>query len=210
MAQSFDREFFSTPSWVTRRLLDCVNPAEPMRRVTPHSNGDTLGYRKTEQRWLEPCCGDGAISRVLADAIKQKPVLVELVSIDIHKSDSFSHRVADFFDLAAWHDNGTFDFCVMNPPFSQSLEFIDVALKIARVVAALLPLDHLGSIKRCDRWAKRIPDVYVLPERPSFIESGKDYKSSFAWFVWPMWIRSRAVGSLTYLAKTPIEERREG
>jgi hypothetical protein len=75
--------------------------------------------------------------------------------------------------------------------------------------ALLLPLNWLGGDAR-GKWLRAVPmycpDLYVLPNRPSFTADGATDSLNYAWMVWdpgndrrPTW---------TVLDSTPADERR--
>ena len=98
--------------------------------------------------------------------------------------------------------------CVMNPPFRLAFEFLQMALQIADYVVMLQRLNYLGSRKRSEFFRQFHPDIYVLPDRPSFTEGQTD-SIEYCWFVWgPPENRERSVGNYQILARTPVEERK--
>jgi hypothetical protein len=100
-----------------------------------------------------------------------------------------------------------FDLDIGNPPFSLAEQFLDRARQLADVVVLLERLSFLGSDSRAHRWHGYTPDVYVLPNRPSFTNDGKTDSADYAWFVWgPPGIR--ASGNLRVLGTTPGQKRR--
>ena len=69
----------------------------------------------------------------------------------------------------------------------------------------LLRLNYLGSEKRAAFFQEVPPDVYVLPNRPSFVRGGND-SCEYAWFAWgPK--RRRDEGRFAVLGTTSWEER---
>ena len=75
---------------------------------------------------------------------------------------------------------------VTNPPYSLAEKFIRHARKLCphADLVFLLRLAFLASAKRLPLWQDvGIPDVYVLPNRPSFTGGGTD-SADYAWFVW--------------------------
>jgi len=94
---------------------------------------------------------------------------------------------------------------VMNPPFRIAFEFLQKALEIADYVVMLQRINFLGSRERSDFFRADPPDLYVLPDRPSFT-GGQGDSIEYGWFVFGP-ERSRRQGALQILAKTPIEER---
>jgi len=175
-------DFYPTPAWCVRRLLEAV---------------DLPGGR-----WLEPAVGDGAIVRAV-DELRDD---VHWTTVDVRdevEADFHYDFVAPLFQgPVAVH---AYDVCITNPPFSQALEFVVESRRRARVVAMLLRLCWLASRERNDWLGATMPDVYVLPDRPSFTGNGSDM-TEYAWMVWRS--RDRATGELRVLRKTPINERR--
>jgi hypothetical protein len=70
----------------------------------------------------------------------------------------------------------------------------------------LLRLNFLGSSVRAQFMRSHTPDVYVLPNRPSFTGNGTD-SIEYTWFVWRHGNAGRAEGKLTLLSETPLAER---
>jgi hypothetical protein len=69
----------------------------------------------------------------------------------------------------------------------------------------LLRLNFLGGAKRTAFLRARPPDIYVLPNRPSFTGHGTD-ACEYAWFVWPS-NRQRHQGHVQVLAETRAQDR---
>jgi hypothetical protein len=86
------------------------------------------------------------------------------------------------------------------------MEFIAKALTYASYVVMLLRLNFLGSGKRAAFFAREMPDIYVLPDRPSFTGRGTD-ATEYGWFVWTP-ERGRRAGKVEVLAETPPAQRR--
>jgi hypothetical protein len=181
-------DFYPTPAWCVRRLLERVELP-----------GGT---------WLEPAAGEGAIIRAAqrADVTwtaaelrhECRPALVEVVDgPEVHTGIDFLKG-----------DFGGCDFSVVmtNPPFSMAMEFIEEALTIGSYVVMLLRVNFLGSAKRSAFFRSEMPDVYVLPNRPSFTGKGTD-ATEYCWAVWTP-ERGRRHGRVEVLAETPPEERR--
>lgn len=73
----------------------------------------------------------------------------------------------------------------------------------------LLRIAFLASDGRQALWRDLgTPDVYVLPNRPSFTGKGTD-SADYAWFVWPK-DAVRTDGGLWILKSTPVSERQAG
>jgi hypothetical protein len=114
-------------------------------------------------------------------------------------------RIGDF--LAA-HSTGTlggqdFDVAIGNPPFSKAAEFVRACRIQARTTVMLLPLNFLATEERCEFNRTYAPDVYVLPQRPSFTGRGTA-ATDYAWFVWSQ--KPRSQGIIRTLALTPSEQ----
>jgi len=178
-------DYYPTPAWCVHRLLEaCELPG---------------GF------WLEPAVGDGAIVRAV-DAVRAD---VEWTTIDV-RPEVEPDVVADFwaFGGATWSRRHMYDVAITNPPYSQALEFVQEALKRARVVAMLLRLGWLSSASRAPFLREATPDVYVLPDRPSFDGQGSD-SADYAWMVWDRGHNARRrLAYLKVLAVTPVEKRR--
>ncbi len=181
---------YSTPSWVTRLILDAIDlPAG---------------------RWLEPCAGDGAVIRAgdrddvswTACEIRSEcgPLLAELPLSDVY--------LGDFLALA---DQGQFseqpyDVVLTNPPYSLAEDFVNACLPLARHVVFLLRLNFLGGAARAAFWHDHMPDVYVLPNRPSFTGRGTD-STEYAWYHWHG-AKVRREGHIRVLPALPISMRK--
>lgn len=182
-------DFYATPAWCVRRLLE--------RLALPAGN------------WLEPCAGDGAIIR----AVGRQDVTWTAVELR-HEARGRLVEVVDStevfvgFDFVGGDFGGTeFAAVITNPPFSLALPFIEHALELAPWVVMLLRLNFLASAGRAEFFREQAPDVYVLPNRPSFTDDGRTDATEYAWFVWPP-ERGRRAGRLEVLAETPASERR--
>lgn len=181
-------DFYQTPSWCVHRLIE--------RLDLPVGT------------WLEPCAGDGAIVR----AVNEKIGGIEWVTNDLRKRKGIAHNL-DYLANAHGNTFRGFSVLITNPPFSLAMEFITAALANASseaTVAMLLRLNFLASETRRNFFAANgwMPDVYVLPNRPSFTDDGKTDATEYAWFVWPedrgKW---RDEGRIAVLESTPAEER---
>ena len=188
-------DFYATPHWVVHRLLE--------RLTLP---GGT---------WLEPGAGEGNIIRAVhrpdvrwtalelrAECRPQLETLEPRPEVVI--TDKFVKKLADDQKPLCGR---RFDVALGNPPFSLALEFVQESLELADTVVMLLRLNFLGSSKRAEFMRGHTPDVYVLPNRPSFTGKGTD-SIEYAWFVWRHRDAGRSEGKLTLLAETPSTERR--
>ena len=180
-------DFYPTPSWCVHRLLEEV--------VLPGG------------AWLEPCAGNGAI----IDAVRAMRSDVEWTAVEVQphvgshlhsRSQVTDVHLDDFFQLS--DDLRRHRVVITNPPFSSAERFIRASLELADHVVMLLRLNFLASLKRAPLMREHPPDVYVLPNRPSFTGSGTD-SIDYAWFHWPP--GRRTDGRLKVLATTSKEDR---
>lgn len=144
----------------------------------------------------EPCCGDGAIAKVLKDAAQLTgPIRWRGSVIATNLTDrGYGVTGIDFLttDPKSVH-TAPIDHIVTNPPHRRGVteEFVDRALKLAsRKVAMLLPLTFLEGKARRKLFYVSLPSViYVFSDRVSFYSgerpqgAGRE-RSAFAWFVW--------------------------
>jgi hypothetical protein len=98
---------------------------------------------------------------------------------------------------------GLFDLVLTNPPFSLAMEFIRACEKLATHRIFLLRLNFLGSEERSNYIRQTRPDIYVLPNRPSFVNGTTD-SCEYAWFHW----HPDSTGRYVVLPSTPISERK--
>jgi len=175
-------DFFPTPSYCVHRFLEEAD--------LPCGG-----------RWLEPSVGDGSIIR----AVNEVRDNIEWTSVDIRpecETDKYGEFiVGDFLEQGLTG----FDVVIANPPYSKALEFVVEALKAAKFVAMLLRLNWLGSADRCEFLRENTPDVYVLPDRPSFDNEGTD-ATEYAWLVWGL---NDGKGRLKILKTTPLKDRKK-
>lgn len=177
-----DHDFYATPAWCVHRLLE----------VCPLPGG----------HWLEPAAGEGAI----VEAINEVRHDVKWWANEPHQAlvlkgrDCATVTDLDFRAITLAH---TWDVIATNPPFALAQEFVEHALSLRpRFVVMLLRLNFLGGSARGAWLRDNTPDVYVLPNRPSFRDDGKTDSCDYAWFVWRSEAR-RGDNRLTILADTP-------
>lgn len=178
-------DFYETPEWCVRRLLEaCPLPVG---------------------RWLEPAVGEGAIVR----AVNSLPGLATGARWDCLDVRSNQHGdVGDFLVLAeSMAKLPRWDVAITNPPYSLAAEFARSMLALAYHVAILTRINFLAAGTRRSFFASCMPDVYVLPNRPSFTDDRRTDATEYAWLVWGP-ERSRSAGRVSVLAETPVGERR--
>ncbi len=193
-----EKDFYPTPAFAVHRLLD--------RLALPPG------------RWLELGAGDGAIMRAVAShhaapspivwtAVELRPecrpVLEEAGARDvvIGSAQEWARRRA--------FERERFDVCVMNPPFSDALTFVQVALRVARIVVCLERSPWIGDEKeRYAYFRQLMPDEYRVG-RVDFDGRGGD-SIPYSWFVWGDGDRARTAGRLELLEPTPSQQRVRG
>ena len=181
-----ESDYYPTPAWCVHRLLEAL---------------DLPGGR-----WLEPSAGDGAIIR----AVNTKREGVKWTAVEVRPEcsaqllDLADHAIADF--LGASLGLGHFDVAILNPPFSDAMAFIDRCKPMATWVCALERLNFLEGDARNASLRSDAPDVFVLPNRPSFTGEGTD-SIAYAWFVWGP-ERNRRESRIVLLPLTPAAERK--
>lgn len=211
------RDFYPTPTWCVRRLLDAI--------------GDQLPH--VGSRWFEPAVGNGAIANAVSEWYEDRFGTHSVagfrstwITSDIKKPN---FPIGWFYqgDYLTWDLRGPmrgqfgidfagFELAITNPPFEVydpndgrmhdgGVRFYLKMRRDARIVIMLHRLDWLASAKRNDTIRADMPDVYVLPDRTSFTGDGKADAQTYAWFVWGL----SNGGRTEVLATTPIEERRE-
>lgn len=162
-------------------------------------------------RWIEPCAGTGRINSTVNS--RRGDVSWWLCEIDERHMGALSDslRVSDgpddedadlllpFGDFV--HREWSFaraDVCIMNPPFSHALAFVEAAMQRARNVV-MLQRSTWFAPARCAWLRKHAPDVYMLPARPSFTGDGSTDATEYAWFVWPDGEHDRRTGNVSML-----------
>ena len=194
---------YATPGWCVDRLLERV--ALP------------AGH------WLEPCAGHGAIiNRVegLRSDVRWSAVEVRAEhEARLSEYNCRALRIGDFLALSGtaslWPQ---FDVAITNPPYFFARQFIQACRPIAKIVVMLLRVNFLAGEERQPWISQDMPDVYVLPNRPSFTgknvmvsRSGKKRKNAtdateYCWGVWEG--APKTYGRVQVLGCTPVAERR--
>jgi len=156
---------FPTPPWATRALIE-------------HVIGPDVASGKSV---LEPACGEGYMSRALAEYFDT------VRSFDVH---GYGYGYVDDFLASSWSD-GTFDWVITNPPFKAAEDFVARALPIARHgVAVLVRTVFIESIGRWERLFRDNPCTAFAQfvERVPIVKGRVDPKATtatgYAWLVW--------------------------
>jgi hypothetical protein len=155
--QEFD--YYATPAWAVASMLDCVKLNGPI---------------------LEPCSGDGAISRV----VESRGYSVK--SSDIRNDDGvYGDRGINVLDILEWDGD-----IVTNPPYRIAEEVIGHCLSIVpkgRRVVMLLRMGFYEAACRSDFFARNPPEMVLShTRRVKFrsADSAQLNKDHSAWYVW--------------------------
>jgi hypothetical protein len=143
---------------------------------------EVLVRERFEGTFLEPACGDGAISRALRLFYPRN----EITSSDL-VDRGFGTGGIDFLT----HTFGrTWNNIITNPPYSLAQEFVERALELAtHKVVMLLPLYFLESQRR-EELFRRTPfrRLYVCGRRLTLARNCVPVKGlgmqRYAWYVW--------------------------
>lgn len=171
-------DYFATPPWATRALMERVLPQLGM-----HPKGHT------ERRIWEPACGEGHMSEVLME-------YSELVyASDIRRYGE--NAVKDFLTCEI-DVPGKYDWIITNPPFRGDLaeRFVLRALDLAyQGVAMFVALQFLESVGRFERIFKDRPPTLIsfFAERVNCCKGKWDPDGSTdAAYVWLVWHKDHA------------------
>lgn len=188
-------DWYATPAWCVEALLRVWQPVRERCFA------------------LEPCAGDGAI----VDAVDHyylstlDPHRVSWDAYDIapQLQDSPGGTFIDTFDFLSVEPRSCYEFIITNPPYSIAQEIVEHALKFKGAdVVMLLRLNFLASAKRAHWLRQRCPDVYVLPNRPSFTGDGVTDSIDYAWFIWPHGRAEFETGKVRVLEPVPKARRK--
>jgi hypothetical protein len=183
---------YLTPPWCVHRLLEAD------------------GLDLPGGSWLEPAAGPGRIISAvnsMRDDVRWDAIEIrDKCGPDLVKAVGSSKRVVIGDFLSTSPPRKPYDVIFTNPPFSLAMKFVEKCLATADHVVMLLRLGFLGSARRANFFRQHPPDIYLLPDRPSFLKSGKTDNSYYAWCVWRR--RSRTKGAFMVLDMTSKEERK--
>ena len=169
-------DYFPTPPWATRALIETVLPEIG------------IGTKQLGYVW-EPACGEGHMAEVLAEYT------------DVSASDVFDYgygTVEDFLKATQ-----RTDWIISNPPFGEkATEFISRALTLSTNLAMFLQLRYLEGIGRYEAIFQRYPPTLCafFVERVNLCkgrwEPDGTTATAYCWLVWisgkgprpPFWI----------------------
>ena len=180
---------YCTPLWCVHRALEAI----------PLPDG----------LWVDPCAGTGNIIQgvlMLRPETKFKAYELRPECMEPLVNIGANPIIVDFTSEGLKPVEA--DVVIMNPPYRVAQEFIEKSLRHADHVVALLRLNYLGSNARNAFMRNDCPDVYVLPNRPSFESNGRTDSIEYAWMHWQRHQKPRKQGKLVVLPTTPKAERR--
>jgi hypothetical protein len=175
--ESFD--FYPTPGWCVERLLET----------------GALSCVSNSSIWFEPAAGDGRIIKAVRsfhadNGLCQPTWLAAEIQPRFHESlsklvESNNILIDNFLTLdLAERIQVTPDVIIGNPPYSLAFEFVKRSMELAaKQIAFLLRIDFVVSVKKHQWLTENMPDIYVLPNRPSFVRKKTDM-ANYAWLVW--------------------------
>lgn len=196
------KDAYPTPAWCVHRLLEAWTPRPGV--------------------WVEPAAGSGALVRAVNECVRPayEP---EWLALEIDPTyrmdlrDSIGRgwsNICDFLSAGATANvyPRAVTAVITNPPYTSAQLFIErcrLLYPYAEVVM-LLRVGFLESEGRRGFWPQvGLPDLYVLPNRPSFLGNGTD-SAIYAWFVWPPAEEApRDRGEFRLLGYTSLEDRKK-
>jgi hypothetical protein len=182
-------DFFPTPPWATRALMEVVLPQ--------------LGVRKFGSAW-EPACGEGHIAEVLGEYFGR------VLATDI-VNYGYSGELFDFIEGDPV-DYERRDWIITNPPFKERAEaFVLRSLDLANVgVAMFLRLQWLETNGRYERIFHPFPPTMIaqFAERVPLCKGQWDPKGDTATaYLWIVWIPEYMPRSYTRFFWVPPGQR---
>lgn len=151
-----ENDFYPTPPECTTSLL---------HKELSHFKGMTI---------LEPCCGDGAISKLLISAG------LDVISSDLNYS-GYGLGDTDFLTMTSTPANAI----ITNPPFNLAEAFIRKGFELGiKDMAFLLKSTYWHSKRRLVLFNEFTPaTIYPMTWRPDFNKRGAP-TMDFMWCVW--------------------------
>ncbi len=178
-------DYFPTPPWATRALIEHVLPQVGRR-----------GDCRRQTAW-EPACGEGHIAEVLCEYFRA------VFATDIHDYGYGHFRDRDFLEVKTLV-GGSFDWIITNPPFGELGEaFVLNAIRLASSgVAMFMRVQWLDTIGRYERIFRDQPPTLIaffaerVPLCKGRWDPDGDTATAYMWLVWikgaepraPFWI----------------------
>jgi hypothetical protein len=169
-------DYFPTPPWATRALIEKVMPQLGRR-----------GDLHRQMAW-EPACGEGHIAEVLAEYFG------EVAASDIHDY-GYGDAVLDFLHDGAVPPDA--DWIITNPPFGDKTEaFVLKAMRLARIgVAMFVRLQWLETVGRYEAIFRDAPPTMIafFAERVPLCKGRWDPEGDTATaYIWLVWVKGAA------------------
>lgn len=180
------REFFPTPPWATRALVE---------RVLRHLRRE--GQCQFQNAW-EPACGEGHMAEVLRE------YFLHVEASDAYEYEYRGARAATFkCDFLTEAHPEAYDWIITNPPFRKSTDFVLKAIALAGTgVAMFVRLSWIEGVTRYEKLLRHNPPslLSVFTERAPLHKARWEPQGStltaYAWIVWikgmppqpPFWI----------------------
>jgi hypothetical protein len=180
---------------VSRRAHDFYETA-------PWQTQALLAHIKLQGTVLEPCAGDGSISRIIVAEYFNDIDAIFLNDIDPKRNTVFNEDAATTVLYGKFHGTvGTMpDWIVTNPPYKMPtcFDIVRQAVKYARLgVAMMLRISFREPTELRGPWFMRHPPSKVLTlPRYSFTGNGKSDSATTEWLVWEKFERPDNILSL--------------
>jgi hypothetical protein len=175
-------DYFPTPPWATRALLNHVLAQTPIFRNELHSC------------W-EPAAGEGHMAEVLRE------YFTHVHATDVHdygKRYGVGSFVGEGLDVASYspcadcaREHAAPDWVITNPPFNLAVEFAERALREAKVgVALLVRTAWAEGAERFARLFRTTPPATIaffverVPMTKGRWDPNASSATSYTWFVW--------------------------
>lgn len=187
---------YPTPAWATRRLLGALR--------------EHLGIDIRYATVLEPCCGEGAIIRVLRSEGARGPITgvdTRLEALPYARGSGATHVIEA--RAQAHKAIGRYELAITNPPFDQAADTVEGERSIipgiiipgiinATLANATVCAFLLRSSFRLGAFRDNMPDEFKFQQRLEFVAS---YRCKF------ITSNGNKVDGCGWAAKVPLTER---
>lgn len=164
-------DFFPTPLWATRALIEHV-----------FAHLERKGHCEYQIAW-EPACGEGHMAEPLREYFR------DVLATDI-KDYGYGGDSVDFLKSGLGNHA---DWIITNPPFNISADFVLKAIELAGTgVAMFVRLTWLESVDRYERIFREHPPTLlaIFSERvPLHKDRWEDKGTTMTAYVWLVWIK---------------------
>lgn len=220
--QRSEADYYATPSWCARRLLEKIDlpgglwadPAAGEGAIVKEVNAS-----RKDVTWVMTEIREECREKLLPLARGNDSVIIADFLSETHRSNVTWAMMeireecrGKLLPLTRTND-AEYSVSITNPPFNLAMPFIRACLPISHHAIFLLRLNFLGSQERSDFIRETKPDLYILPNRPSFTtftehKRGKMATDSieYAWFHF----HEGSAGRYVMLDSSSKEERKKG